>query len=130
MDSLGDSIYSATTISTVTGNESVAIVSGVGELANDDVTVITFFGGANVSTQSTGITVGTQVNVTKATGVLAVDSINFSNGNWNATYEYEGAEYVTNSTSRSLLPLVLIFFALAIVLIGYVIVVKGFKEFF
>ena len=128
MDSLGDSIYSATTISTVTENETVTFTSGSGEVINNDVTVITFFGNGTDSTHSTAFVVEESVNVTKATGVIAINQT--ATGNYNVTYECEGAEYVTNSTSRSLLPLVLIFFALAIVMIGYVIVVKGFKEFF
>jgi hypothetical protein len=131
LNNLANSIYSATTISTVTANESVAITTGVGTLANKDVTIITFFGSSNVSTNSGGVVLGTQVNITdKATSTIRVDKTNFSNGNWNCTYQYEGAEYVTDSTSRTLISLTTLFFVISIVLVGYFLVMRSYNNMF
>jgi len=130
-DTLADSLYQATTLSTVTQNESVTISAGVGTLANDDVTQIYYFGGSNLSTKTTGISLNTQVNITdKATSTIRVDSVNFSNGKWNCTYEYEGTDYVADNQSRTILNMIPIFFVLAIVLVGYIVVTKSYSDMF
>lgn len=95
-----------------------------GEVTNNDVTAIVFFGNGtintNAATNSDTIRIGTEVNVTKATGVLALAPSNFSNGNYNVSYNYEGALYVSDSKSHVLLKLLALFFAIALVAFGIV----------
>ena len=128
VNSIGDSLYLASTISTVTVNESITMATGTGEVANNDVTLITFYGNGSDSTGTGAFVVAESVNVTKATGVVVVNDT--STGAYNITYEYEGTEYVTDSQSRTLINLIPIFFVIAIVLVGYVIVVRSYEKLF
>lgn len=92
--------------------------AGTGELGQDDVTAISYFGNGNTSTAVSGLEIGDEVNVTKATGVLSVSTLNFTDGDYNVSYTYEGSLYVASSTSRTLLGLIVIFFVIGIVAIA------------
>lgn len=46
----------------------------------------------------------------------------------NITYTHEGDNYLADSTSRSLINLVILFFALAILSVGYLMVKKGYDD--
>lgn len=128
VNSVADTVYLANTISTVTGNETIVMTAGTGEVANDDVTALTYFGNAtdNTNNGNNVFVIGESVNVTKATGVIVVNQS--AGGNYNVTYEYEGTEYLANSQARTLIGLVTLFFVLAIVLVGYNLVSRSYSN--
>lgn len=103
---------------------------GTGEVSQDDVTSVSFFGDGNISTGWTDIEINDEINVTKATGVLKVSTLNFTAGDYNVSYEYEPSLYVTNSTARTILSLVTLFFVLGVLGIGFIIVKKSFPDLF
>ena len=90
-----ESITMTATINSVV-NETMAITSGTGIPANPSIVDITFFGNGNVSSHVDGITIGTQINFTKAG--LAVDSINFTGNDYNISYTY--ATDLTGDTAQ------------------------------
>lgn len=100
-----------------------------GDTTNEDVTSVAFFGNVTIGTQIAGIDVGTEVNFTKP-GVITLNPTNFSSGVYNITYTHDGASFVANTTARTLLNLIPLFFALAILFIGFMMVRKSFPEMF
>ena len=48
---------------------------------------------------------------------------------YNMSYNYEGVNYVSDSTARTLIGLCTLFFAVAILFVGYMVVMKSFKDF-
>jgi len=114
-------------------NESIAIVTGIGQTSYDDITSVSGFGNSTNTTDSSVINLGTDVNFTSA-GVITVgqnitNDVNgslFSDGNYDIAYNFEGDNYVGHSTARTLLLLVSLFFALTIMFTG----VYGFKKLF
>lgn len=110
----------------------------MGEVVNNDLTAVSYFGNVSNNTRDdSAIVIGTDVNFTKA-GVITVgqnitddDNLSiFSSGTYNISYTYEGTNYVTNSTARTLLGLIVIFFVIAIILVGFHMVNKGFSDVF
>ena len=108
IDSIGDTIHAATNLNTLT-NESVVITASVGQLAQDDVDTLSYFGN---NSNDTSAFIGTLINYTKA-GAIVTDAT-MGNTTYNATYTYEGDEYIVGSNNRVLIKLVIIFFAIAI----------------
>ena len=82
---VNESIAMTATINSVV-NETMAITSGTGIPSNPSIVDVTFFGNGNVSSHVDGITIGTQINFTKAG--LTVDSINFTDNDYNISYTY------------------------------------------
>ncbi len=82
---VNESITMTATTNTII-NETMAITSGIGTPGNLSIASVTFFGNATSSSHIDGITIGTQINFTKAG--ITVDSVNFSNGNYNISYTY------------------------------------------
>jgi len=107
----------------------VYVTAGVGEVAENDLTGVSYFGNSTISTSITGIEIGDEINYTAA-GVISIYTMNFSAGTYNISYNYEGTGYVTNSTARTLLSLIIIFFAIAIIIVGYNMVTKSFSDLF
>jgi len=128
IQAIADSVYEARTLSD-TVNESIAIVSGAGTTANADLTSLSFFGRGNISTHVEGITITEEVNWTTAGGII-VNPDNFSDDSYNISYGFEGTGYVTNATARTLLGLIIIFFAIAIIIVGYQLVTRSFSDLF
>ena len=127
LGAIADSIYDTVTLSTAT-NETVAIVNQGGETANADVVSTSFFGNATNNTFLTQVTLGEEVNVT-SNGSITLSSAEFpADGDYSISYSYEGANYVANSTSRTILRLITIFFAIAVMASGAMLVVVGFRE--
>jgi hypothetical protein len=119
--SLADSTYIATNTYTQ-ANESLAITSGVGQLSQDDVAGISWIGN---QTHSATSVLGTSVNWTRAGVVTAGTGYNSSDHyGFNVTYSYENDEYVSNSTARTLIGLLILLFVLAIIAVG----MAGFKK--
>ena len=108
IDTLGDQIYLATNLGSIT-NESVVITAGAGQLAQDDVDTLSYFGN---KTNDTSAFINTLINYTKA-GVITTDPT-VGNTTYNASYTYEGDEYIVGSNNRVLIRLIIIFFAIAI----------------
>jgi len=97
-----------------------------GSTAEDDLLTVDYFGASNMSTLDIGISVGSEVNFTTA-GVITVKTLNFSDRNYNISYTYESDEYVKNETARTLIPITEIFYAIAILVAGVIMVFTGFK---
>ena len=101
-----------------------------GTTANANVVSVTFFGDANASTHHSTIVLGEQVNFTKSTGVLKLASANFTNRAYNASYTYEGANYVVDKLSRTILNLNTLWFALFVLAAALVLVLRAYPELF
>ena len=114
---LADNIFAAVTLTDIT-NESLALTSGAGVAANADITSFSFFGNGTNSTDGSEATIGVEVNVSR-NGSVAASTVVFADGTYNLSYLYEGTEYVVDSSSRTILPLTNIFFALAVFLGGF-----------
>jgi len=128
ISNLGNSVDSAITPGTVT-NESLQFLDSVtASTTEDDLLSITLFSNSSHDFASD---VGTLFNFTAA-GVITIDNASIVAGNttgipdgrYNISYNFMHDDYVDDSTSRSLLPLMIIFFAIAIVLIGIAVFVK------
>ncbi len=93
----------------------------VGNTANEDVTSTTYFGNRTTSTDSTGIALDSEVNVTRA-GLVTVKSLNFSDASYDIVYEFEPSAFVESGTARTLIALIPVLAALAILLfvLGFV----------
>lgn len=102
-----------------TFHEQITITSGAGQTNNDDVVSLQFFGNGSVNTDQSNIVLGEVVNFTKP-GVITVsqNNGNFSNGNYNISYTYEGDLYVVDTKSHPLLNLMVIFFVFVIIAMG------------
>ncbi len=82
----------------------------------------------NYSTDQYGIYI---LNQTAAASVGVFDSADIQGEGtpiYNMTYTHEGDNYLNDSTSRTLMNLIIIFFALAILSVGYVIVMKAYDD--
>lgn len=121
-----------------TSNESITITSAEGQTSETDkLTAIIFFGNSTNNTNSADITIGTDVNFTKK-GVITVgtnitNNANmsvFSDGTYNITYTFEGALFVSNATARTLLKLVMIFFAIGVMAIAIAMFREAFPDLF
>ena len=97
-----------------------------GASANVDITSVSYFGNGSINTDLADISFNTDVNWTTG-GAITVDSINFTDVTYDFSYTYEGSEYVSDSTSRVLLLLVTLFFSIAVMLLGFVMVKNGFE---
>ena len=100
-----------------------ALENATGDTANADVISFSFFGNANISTHVNDIDIGTEINFTKP-GVVTVDPANFSAGDYNGSYSYEGALYVTDKKSHAFLSLNTLFFAIMVIAIAIGIILK------
>ena len=125
LNSIANSITAATTISSQT-NESITIgATGNGTTGQDDVTGISYFGNASCNTVNPlCFVIDASVNWT-STGFIQT---NTTGDLYNISYTYEGEAYLTDSTSRTLITLVILFFALSIVAVGYFLVVKSYNN--
>ena len=113
-------------------NESITITSGVGTTSvTEDVTSLDFFGNATNSTHNAGVNVGEEVNFTRQ-GVITVagGTVFGGSGPYNISYTHEGVNFVANKTARTLINLITIFFALAVLAIGFMIARDSFPDLF
>lgn len=108
---IGNTNNEATTLGNL--NESITIASATGNLDQDDVITMTYFGNSS-NDSSDGL--GTDINFTKA-GVVTLGGT-YADGAYHAEYNFERDLYVVDSSSRSLINLNVLFFAIAIVLIA------------
>ena len=92
IDSIGDQVYLATNLGSLV-NESVVITAGAGQLAQDDVDTLSYFGN---NSNDTSAFINTLINYTKA-GVITTDPT-VGNTTYNASYTYEGDEYIVGSS--------------------------------
>jgi len=122
--SIADEISANTTIGDVV-NETIAISSGTGSLAKSDIDSVSYFGNTTMNTGQTEFAVDLGVNWTTA-GALTVAG-NFTDDNYNVSYLHYPDEYVKDSTSRTLLPLIIIFFALAVLAGGVMLALSGLR---
>lgn len=97
-------------------NESIALVGQDGTTAQDAVLGVSFFGNATVSTNTPGVGIQTEINFT-SNGTITTFA-NFTDGDYFISYTFTPDDFVDDSPSRSVLRLVLIFFALGILAIA------------
>ncbi len=123
-DVIGDQLYLATNLGSLT-NESVLITASTGQLAQDDVVDVTFFGN---QTNDTTSYLDTFINISRAGAVVTDETI--GNTTYNVSYTYEGDEYVVGATNRTIINLVLIFFVVTVLLGGmWILSQTGITEF-
>lgn len=104
---LADQIW-ANTNTDSRGNETVTITSKAGQLDQTDIITLSRF-----YNQTRNFNVGVEVNVTSA-GVITT-AANMTSTPFYAQYTFYPELYVANGTSRTLLSLIVLFFALAVV---------------
>lgn len=95
LDKFGIAVKDSTTIT----NEAVTITSGAGQLANDDVTSMSFFGNETINSSFTGIDFDEEINWTTA-GVIAVNGT-FTDGAYNASYVYDADSTSTTTLAAT-----------------------------
>ncbi|KKN76072.1 hypothetical protein LCGC14_0374620 [marine sediment metagenome] len=113
---LGDSLYNISYVHSTNITGTTANTNNVG--------AVTFFGNTTTNTSQSGVSVGTNVNVSTG-GVVTISQGNFTVGNYEISYSFEGTEFVADSASRAILPLIPIFFALFVFLFGVVLVLQS-----
>jgi len=126
IQAIGNNVAGNTQLSSKV-NEQITITDGVGATDEDDVVGLSFFGNNSNNTNDSTITVGTDVNFTRAGAITVTQNLTplienqtiFANGIYDVSYTYEGNLFVADSTSQTLLNLVVLFFALFILLIAY-----------
>lgn len=127
IDNLGDVIYASRTLSTAS-NESVTIASSTVTTAEDDVQSISYLGNTShnfgVGTNISGV----NINITRG-GVITVNGAEIPDDTYAVTYVYEEDEYVVHNTSRILMPLMVTFFAIAILMVAILYVLKVLPQF-
>ena len=101
----------------------------IGNLANDDVVGLSFFGNATNNTVLSSITLGANVNFTRP-GVITVDTFPFDAGTYNTSYTYEGDLFVADTQSQALLKIVVLMFVLALIAVGIMLIQKTFPDMF
>ena len=124
IQSIGDDVELVKVGSRTTTNESVAISSGAGTLANDE---LHSFDACRNSTMITIIS-GVECNVTLATGTVVVNPINFTDNLAYIDYKYEPDTYVHSSAARTILTLVILFFVIGILTVGIGFAWKALKD--
>lgn len=111
---LGDSIYEATNLRTV-NDTGLTLSSGQVTADNLDIVSLSFFGNQTNNTNLASVTVGTDVNFTKATGVISAGTNKFpSTGPYHAVYTHEPVGYVVDTSARTFLALVMVFFVIGV----------------
>lgn len=100
-----------------------------GSVVEKDVRSVTQFSNATIGTEITGIDVDTEVNFTLA-GDITVSGYNFSDGNYNISYTHDGELFVSNSTARTFLGLIPIFFIIALVIGAILFMRRMFPDIF
>lgn len=135
LESLADTVAGNDVIDTT--NTTVTIASGVGNLADADVTQILYFGSVQNNTDDdSSIAFDTEVNFTYAGRVTVSQDVDgdsatgFGNGVYNITYKNEGVNYVPGSTARSLENLIIIFFVLGILGVAIFAAYRTYPEMF
>lgn len=134
---IADNEVANTELSTFT-NESVTLTGGSGDLSNTNIASLTFFGNASNNTQinSNLLTFGEHVNFSANGTINIVRNLNVSgagstgpsttqavfapNGVYNVSGTYEGALYVDDAPSRSLLSLTTLFWVILGLAIGLI----------
>jgi len=113
LSTISDSVYDATNTQESV-NETIVFSAGdinITNTAQDDLVSVTNF--HNVSDDLTA-DIDTGINWTKA-GVITIDRATVGlNNSYNISYTFESDNYIAHSTSRILVKLVIIFFALAL----------------
>lgn len=133
IQSIADSVSELDDTIPLTTNQSFTWQGNNTEVAfdDDDVITSTVVAYCNVSTltlnenytvSDAGISI---INLTAGTGGVG-HTIQLCN--FNMTYTHEGDNYVEDTTSRTMIGLVTLFFALAILIVGYVIVKKSYEN--
>ncbi len=117
------SCQNATNVSTIFADYTFNDVS-TGTLANDEL--ITFDACRNST--GTTITAGLQCNVTIPNGAVTISYDNVTDGSAFIAYTYTPDNFVRGRTTRSLLNLTILFFAILILSVGLGFAMKSFKE--
>lgn len=139
IDIVGDVSVGATQLSTL--QETVTITGGQGALSQRAVSTLFFFGNATNNTlKSPLIVIGAQVNFTRNGTIKVTQDFNhtgaadgnfvFGNGVYTANYTYEGANYIGDSNSRTVLGFNALWFALAILAIAALAFYKNWDDWF
>ena len=103
------------------------ISSGTGTTEQDDIVSVSYFGNRTMNTTISGMDIDDEVNWTEA-GAITTNPWNFTAGNYNITYDYEDDEYVVNATARTLINMIEIFFAIAVMLVGFWYAYRAYKS--
>ena len=96
-----------------------------GATAQDDLSSVSYFGNITINTSLSSININTHVNWSR-NGSIAVNTYNFTDGTYQISYKFEDDAYVADSTSRVFLNLIPLFFAIAVMLIMVIWLLKEF----
>ncbi len=95
-----------------------------GKLAHDEI--VSLDGCRNAT--MTAVTTNTYCNVTLASGDVRGEYDNFTTGSAYIDYSYDTDQYVRSSAARTLITITILFFAIAILLIGVGFAIAAFKD--
>lgn len=103
------------------------LTASTGSTTYSNITAVNYFANA---TDDLTANLDTLVNWTSS-GTITVGGglSNVSNSGYNISYEYEHPNYIANGTSRTLISLITLFFALGILALGIALVYASIKEF-
>lgn len=117
LGSLADTIYDSTNTresvnETITFSDTLANISNTTNTAQNDITSVTNF--INLTGSDFTANIDTTVNWTRA-GVITIDreTVGYNN-TFNITYDFESDNYIAHGVSRTLITLLIIFFALGV----------------
>lgn len=128
----GDQVAATDDTVTVLG-ETITITSGAGQTSLVELGLyeVTFFGNVTNNTGNNGVGIGdgntNDVNWTEA-GVIEINTTLWADGSYGINYSYYPNAYVQEGTSRTLLSLIPIFFALAVLAVGILAAKKGLED--
>ncbi len=121
---LADEVELVKTATFTNTNESVTLSSGVGALDFDELVSVDACRNSSMS----AVVVNIDCNITLASGVVAASQSNFTDNILLVDYTYTPDTYVRSGTARTLITLVILFFAIAILLIGIKYATDAFKQ--
>lgn len=129
---VGNSSYDATNLYTKV-NESILFTSGAGTAANKCIESISFFGNdTQTSTAAGSIVIGSSLNFTRLSDTSTGDDLKLNSTltqRYNMTYNY-GCNYVDHPLSRTFLNLNTLWFALFVLGVSIVLVLRTYPELF
>ena len=123
-------------VATAVTETGISVATGAATLTNDEVNSISYFGNMTMNTTHADISFGSEVNITLATGVLALNPDNFTDAvDYTAVYNYDADSATTTTMDSSItgitpiattwLPLIVTILVLAIIL---TLVIRSFAQ--
>lgn len=107
----------------IANQSSITVTGATFGAANTPINALIFFGnGSNTAT------LGTEANFSRNGTVTISKSVFTSTGPFDLKYSYEGTNYMTDASARSVTGIIPLFTALALMAVGVVMAVMSFRK--